>query len=43
MIGSIHELASRVRDVFCLRRLEDELAEEIRGHLEMQAAARRAA
>jgi putative ABC transport system permease protein len=43
MIGPLQKLGLRLGDLFQRRRLEAELAEEIRGHLEMQAAANRAA
>jgi len=43
MISLFRNLGRRLRDVFQRGRLEAELAEEIRGHLEMQEAANRAA
>ena len=43
MTGLLHEFAFRLRDVFRRRRLEAELAEEIRAHVEMQEAANRSA
>jgi putative ABC transport system permease protein len=43
MIGPFHGLGCRLRDFFQRRRLEAELAEEIRVHLEMQEAVNRSA